>query len=77
MEIDAVALAGRQREAVLVGEAKWAKRVDGPRLRRGLEEKAKALPRQAAELVYAVAAREEVRQPAGLFAITAADVFPG
>ncbi|MGH3035496.1 MAG: ATP-binding protein, partial [Gaiellaceae bacterium] len=33
VEIDAVALAGRRRAAVLVGEAKWARRADGARLR--------------------------------------------
>jgi len=36
-EIDAVALAGRGREAVLLGEAKWAKRVDAAPLRAELE----------------------------------------
>ncbi|HEY7951765.1 MAG TPA: ATP-binding protein [Solirubrobacteraceae bacterium] len=76
VEIDAVALAGRREEAVLVGEAKWARTLDGARLMRELELKAGALPRAASELVYAVCARERVtRAPAGLLALTAADVF--
>ena len=36
VEIDAVALAGRRR-AVLVGEAKWAREVDGRRIARALD----------------------------------------
>ncbi len=43
-EIDAVVLAGRGRRAVMVGEAKWARRVDSARLRADLERKAEALP---------------------------------
>jgi AAA+ ATPase superfamily predicted ATPase len=75
VEIDAVALAGRSRIPVLVGEAKWAKRVDGRRLRFGLEQKAKALGEVAQGLRYAVAARESVDHPEGLLAVTAADIF--
>lgn len=74
-EIDAVALAGRGRDAVLVGEAKWAKRVDGAILKADLERKAAALPRLAAAPRYAVAAREAVDRAGDLLALTAADVF--
>ena len=75
VEIDAVALAGRSREAVLLGESKWARRVDGAILRAELEAKAAALPRLADQPTYAVAAREQVRHPDGVLAITAGDVF--
>lgn len=74
-EIDAVALAGRGREAVLIGEAKWAKRVDAGRLRAGLERKAEALPRLAAQPRYAVCARESVDKAGDMLTITAADIF--
>jgi hypothetical protein len=74
-EIDAVALAGRQREAVLVGEAKWSRRVDGYHLRWELERKARALPKVRSGLRYAVAAREEVTGRADLLRIAAADIF--
>ncbi|MGH9381245.1 MAG: ATP-binding protein [Thermoanaerobaculia bacterium] len=74
-EIDAVVLAGRRREAVLVGEAKWAKRIDAARAVRQLELKAAALPRRAPELRYAVAARETVTHPHGTLAVTAGDIF--
>jgi len=76
VEIDAVALAGRREEAVLVGEAKWARTVDGARLVRELERKADALPCLAPDVGYAVCSRERVtRAPAGVLALTAADVF--
>lgn len=76
VEIDAVALAGRRREAVLVGEAKWARRVDGASLRRELERKAEALPLRAETLRFAIGAREAVDgNDASLLKITAADVF--
>jgi uncharacterized protein len=75
MEVDAVALAGRAREAVLAGEAKWAKRVDASRVRAELERKVQALPRRAAELRYAVCARERIENAEGVLAITADDMF--
>jgi AAA+ ATPase superfamily predicted ATPase len=74
-EIDAVALAGRNREAVLLGEAKWAKRVKSPPLRAELERKSAALPRLADELRYVVCARERVDDAEGVLALTAADIF--
>ena len=75
VEIDAVVLAGRQREAVVVGEAKWARRVNAERLRRELERKAEALPRRAPTLRYAVCARERVTAAGDEIALTAADLF--
>jgi hypothetical protein len=74
-EIDAVALAGREREAVLLGEAKWAKRVDARQLRGELERKANALPRVAPKPRYAIAARDRVDGAGDALAIVAADVF--
>ena len=77
-EIDAVVLAGTgRRRAVLVGEAKWARRVDAVRIRRQLERKAAALPNAAPDLRYAVCAREAVDNAEGVLAITAADIFDG
>lgn len=75
VEIDAVALAGRQREAVLVGEAKWSRRVDARRLLPALERKAEALPARADRLRYAICARERVENAEGVDVITAAEVF--
>lgn len=75
VELDAVALAGRNRAAVLIGEAKWAKRVDGQEVQRALERKAARLPRLGKDVRYAVAAREEVLNAGGLVSITAADVM--
>jgi uncharacterized protein len=74
-EIDAVALAGRSRTAVLVGEAKWARRVDASRIRRGLEHKAEALPRLAEDARYAVCARESVERADDVLAVTANEIF--
>lgn len=75
VEIDAVVLAGRSREAVLVGEAKWAREVDGAALKGQLEQRARRLPRVAERLSYAVAARSAVHQAQGLLAVTADDIF--
>jgi uncharacterized protein len=74
-EIDAVALAGRSRRAVLLGEAKWAKRVNAAKLRAELDQKASALPRLADEPRYAICSRERVDNPDGVLAVTAADIF--
>lgn len=76
VEIDAVALAGRARTPVLAGEAKWAPEVDGRRLRRQLEAKARLLPGAPEDLRLAVAARERVTDPGDLLVVTAADIFP-
>jgi AAA+ ATPase superfamily predicted ATPase len=76
VEIDAVALAGRAEQAVLVGEAKWARRVDGGRMVHELERKVEALPRVAANIRYGVCAREQVSNaPASTLEITARDIF--
>lgn len=75
VELDAVALAGRGREAVLVGEAKWARRVSATPLRAELERKARSLPRVVGEPRYAVCARERVDNADDVLAITAEDIF--
>jgi AAA+ ATPase superfamily predicted ATPase len=74
-EIDAVALAGRSREAVLIGEAKWAKSVNAARLRAELERKSAALPRASEELRYAICARERVDGSKDVVAVTAEQIF--
>lgn len=75
VEIDAVALTGERRAASLVGEAKWARRVDGVRLRRELERKTESLPLLHHELRYAVCGRERVEPADGVLAVTAEDIF--
>jgi AAA+ ATPase superfamily predicted ATPase len=74
-EIDAVALAGRGLDAVLVGEAKWGGRVDGDRIRAELERKSAGLPRVADGLRFAVCAREAVGGEQDLLRLTAEDIF--
>lgn len=76
VEIEAVALAGRGRTAVMIGEAKWSRQVDGPRVRRVLERKAEALPKVRDPLELAICARETVTNPDGARVVTAADIFP-
>src|SRR5207244_1773877 len=73
-EIDAVVLAGLSREAVVVGEAKWARSVDGRAITRELHRKLTALPRYRDDVRVAVCAREEVRGGADLI-VTAEDIF--
>lgn len=73
-EIDAVVLAGRTREAIVVGEAKWASSVDGAAIARDLRRKAAALPRVRDDLQIAVCAREDVRGGADLV-VSAEDIF--
>ena len=76
VEIDAVALAGRREEAVLIGEAKWARTADAARMVRELERKAGALPLLAADHSYATCARERLTNvPPATIAVTASDVF--
>jgi uncharacterized protein len=76
VEIDAVALAGRREEAVLLGEAKWARTANGARIVRELERKAGALPLLAPNPSYAVCARDRITNPPPtVTAITAAEIF--
>lgn len=75
-EIDAVALAGRERAAVLIGEVKWSRTVAAPALESALARKAGALPKIRDPLRLAVAARGEVRGAApDTLLVTAADIF--
>ena len=78
VDIDAVGLAGRQGEAVLVGEAKWAQRIDGRAVVADLERRGSRLPRRAEVVTCAVCARSDVGDvPVGAIAVTAADIFGG
>jgi AAA+ ATPase superfamily predicted ATPase len=75
-QIDAVALRGRGREPVLVGEAKWARSVSAPRIMARLARKAAHLVADPDELRYAICARTEITNAAPeIFTVTAADVF--
>jgi AAA+ ATPase superfamily predicted ATPase len=75
-EIDAVVLAGRRRAAVLVGEAKWTRSLDGARIAPALERRSAELPRRARDLRLSLCAREEIRNaPAGALLVTARDIF--
>jgi AAA+ ATPase superfamily predicted ATPase len=75
-EIDAVGLAGRARTPVLLGEAKWARSESAAALVRTLERKATVVPGVAGDPGYAVCARDELRDvPAGVFTVTATDIF--
>lgn len=74
-EIDAVALAGRGKEAVLLGEAKWRKRVDARPIRADLERKAAGLPKLAEAPTFTVCAREGIDNADGTIAVTAEDIF--
>jgi len=76
VEIDAVGLTAESREAVLLGEAKWARSVDARQVVAALERGGVELPRRAAAPAYVVCARADVRhlQP-GVTAVTATDIF--
>ncbi|WP_204745636.1 ATP-binding protein [Glycomyces paridis] len=75
-ELDAVALAGVRRMPVLVGEAKWAKRVRAPRILERMRTKAANLVDDPGTLRYAIAAREAVEDaPEGVWTVTAASIF--
>lgn len=75
-EIDAVVLAGRRREAVLVGEARWARSVDAGPIERAISRKAEGLPRVRDPLRMGVCARESVRRAQrGTLVVTGSDIF--
>lgn len=78
VELDVVGLAGRGRVPAIVGEAKWARRVDGDRLARDLAVRAAALIGDGQPPRLLLAAREDVVGGApDLLRVTAADVFAG
>lgn len=78
VEIDAVALSGRSRTPVLVGEAKWRRRVDGGRLAAELRRKAENVPKASTDIAIALAARDAIdNAPAGTREITSVDIFGG
>jgi len=75
-EIDAVALRGRSRTPLLVGEAKWTRSVNGARLERGLARKAALLTDAPDDLIHAVCARDRVEGARDeTLTCTAADIF--
>lgn len=64
------------RQAVLVGESKWARIEDAGRLCRVLARKAQALPSRATDLRYAVCAGDRLTNiPDDAVAVTAGDIF--
>jgi hypothetical protein len=78
-QIDAVVLAqpALTRVPVAVGEAKWARSVDGSRIKAKLIVKAAALTKDVDRLRYVVCARNEVnRADNDTIVVTAADIFP-
>ena len=76
-EVDAVVLAGRARTPVWIGEAKWARGVDGAALTAQLRRRAAAVPGAVPETIRPVlCARTEARDaPPGTLTVTAADVM--
>ncbi|WP_239679300.1 ATP-binding protein [Natronosporangium hydrolyticum] len=79
-ELDAVGLTGVERRVSLVGEAKWARQVDGGRLVRQLQRKvveAGLVTAAHPEPVYAVCSRTGVagELPPRTVVATAADIF--
>lgn len=75
VEIDAVALSGRSRSATLVGEAKWARSADGPRLSAKLRRAAEHVPAVVEQPRLAICARETVREAGDALTVTAAEIF--
>lgn len=78
-QIDAVALAQPEltRIPVAVGESKWSRSVNGPRIKATLAAKAAGLTDSVDQLRYVICARSEVtRADPETTVITAADIFP-
>lgn len=79
VEIDAVALAGRSRTPVLVGEAKWSSHVDGAALTATLRRHAAQLPGADPDTVRPViCARARITgAPPDALTVTAVDIMSG
>jgi hypothetical protein len=79
-EIDLVALGGRARVPILVGEAKWGSHVAGARIARDLTRAAERIPDvdPADPPGLVLCARGTVdAAPPGMGVVTAADMYPG
>lgn len=74
-EIDAVVLSGPERRVTLVGEAKWATRVDGRRIRFELESKLPLISPRSEPVAMAVCARRRIDGPRHPLNMTASDIF--
>jgi AAA+ ATPase superfamily predicted ATPase len=75
-ELDAVVLAGRSREAILAGEAKWSSAVDARSIESALRRKTELLPKRADQVRFAVAARDRIdNASADTITVTAAEIF--
>lgn len=75
-QLDVVVLAGRQRAPLIVGEAKWAKSVNGSSelgaMKRKLLDSGLANPD---DVTFYVCARETVTRSTGMTVVTAEDIF--
>lgn len=75
-ELDAVVVAGRQKTPVLVGEAKWTKRVRARQIYDRMRSTAANLVQEPEDLRYTIAAREAVEgAPEDVWTLTAKDIF--
>jgi hypothetical protein len=75
-QIDAVVLATRAREPVLVGEAKWSRSVNGGRIAAQLAAKAGGLTDHVDDVRFAICARSEVTSASpDALVVTASDIF--
>lgn len=77
--IDALVLAQPEltRIPVAIGESKWGKTVDGPRVKAKMTAKAAAVTESVDQLQYIICARSQVtRADPDTAVVTAADIFP-
>jgi uncharacterized protein len=75
-QMDAVVLAGRRQLPVIVGEATWAKNVNGASLLGGMQRKLHDSQLADPDTIqYYVCARDKVERSEGMTPITAADIF--
>lgn len=75
-QLDVVALAGRKRRPVVVGEAKWATKVNGSSLLGGLKRKlVESRLADPDQVEFYVCARQQVTRSEGVHVVTAADIF--
>jgi len=75
-QLDMVALAGRKKVPVAVGEAKWARKVNGGSIRGAIRRKLfdSGLANPDTVSIY-VCARDQVDRATGVEVVTAADIF--